>query len=227
MIYITGDTHIPIDIKKLNTKNFSVQKNLTRKDYLIICGDFGGIWDGGKQDKYWLDWLNRKNFTILFVDGNHENFDMLNNDFEVVSFLGGKVHKIRSNIYHLMRGEIFVINEKKFFIMGGASSHDKEWRKEGISWWPEELPNAEEYKNALDKLEEHHNTVDYVITHCAATSTQTFLSKEYGADQLTDFLEELRGKLTYKRWCFGHYHQDKIVNDRDMAIYHKILVVEE
>ena len=49
MIYITGDTHIPIDIKKLNTKNFSEQKTLTKEDYVIICGDFGGVWNGKNE----------------------------------------------------------------------------------------------------------------------------------------------------------------------------------
>ena len=70
MIYITGDTHIPIDIKKLNTKNFSEQKTLTKEDYVIICGDFGGVWNGKNEEKYWLNWLKNKNFTTLFIDGN-------------------------------------------------------------------------------------------------------------------------------------------------------------
>ena len=69
-IYITGDTHIPIDINKLSTKVFKEQKNLTKDDFLIVCGDFGGVWDGGKHDKYWLDWLQKKNFSTLYVAGN-------------------------------------------------------------------------------------------------------------------------------------------------------------
>lgn len=222
MIFITGDTHIPIDIHKLNTRNFPIQKELTREDYLIICGDFGGVWDGSKADKHWLDWLEKKTFTTLFVDGNHENFQMLNHDFEVVSLLGGKAHRIRDNIYHLMRGEVFFINEKIFFVMGGASSHDKEWRTEGKSWWTDELPNEAEYQNALDNLEKHNFTVDYVLTHCAATSMQMLIAKDYKADALTDFLEELRINLEYKRWYFGHYHEDKALNHRDVVIYHAI-----
>jgi len=43
MIFITGDTHIPIDVQKLNDKSFPKQKELTERDYLIICGDFGGV----------------------------------------------------------------------------------------------------------------------------------------------------------------------------------------
>jgi len=74
MIYITGDTHIPIDISKLNAKNFPQQKLLDKDDYVIICGDFGGVWDESKEEMFWRNWLHERNFITLFVDGNHENF---------------------------------------------------------------------------------------------------------------------------------------------------------
>lgn len=77
MIYVTGDTHANIDIEKLNTTKFPQQKNLTKDDYLIICGDFGLCWDGSRREMWWQDWLTAKNFTTLWIDGNHENFDML------------------------------------------------------------------------------------------------------------------------------------------------------
>ena len=48
MIYVTGDTHIPIDIHKLDDDAFMEQKNLTKDDYVIICGDFGGVWGNGE-----------------------------------------------------------------------------------------------------------------------------------------------------------------------------------
>jgi len=79
MIYITGDTHIPIDISKLNTSKFPDQKALSKSDYVIVCGDFGGVWEYSEEGRYWLNWLEQKNFSTLFVDGNHENFDMLDN----------------------------------------------------------------------------------------------------------------------------------------------------
>ena len=93
MIYVTGDTHIPVDIHKLNTQRFEGQKSMTKDDYVTICGDFGllfNYWETGKsvpscpddlcwtkEELYWYDWLNEKPFTTLWVDGNHENFDRL------------------------------------------------------------------------------------------------------------------------------------------------------
>ena len=75
-IYIMGDTHG--DFQRFGSKYFPQQKEMSRGDYVVIAGDFGGLWDGSQKDQYWLDWLNKKPFTTLFVDGNHENFDLLN-----------------------------------------------------------------------------------------------------------------------------------------------------
>ena len=100
MIYVTGDTHADIDIKKLSVKNFPMQKSLTKKDYLIVCGDFGLIWDGSTREIWWKKWLAGKNFTTLWIDGNHENFDILRK-FSLQDKFGGKVREIAPNIYHL------------------------------------------------------------------------------------------------------------------------------
>ena len=80
MIYVTGDCHG--NFQKFSTEQFPEQQKLTKDDYVIVCGDFGGVWNYEKEsnnEKYWLDWLNDKPFTTLFVDGNHENFDRLYN----------------------------------------------------------------------------------------------------------------------------------------------------
>lgn len=72
MIFVTGDTHG--EPKRLNTENFPEQKELCREDYVIICGDFGLVFAEDKESKtevWWLNWLEDKNFTTLFVDGNH------------------------------------------------------------------------------------------------------------------------------------------------------------
>ena len=124
MIYITGDTHL--DFTRFSTDKFPIQKEMTKNDYVIICGDFGGVWNylvESTYEKYWLDWLNEKKFTTLFVDGNHENFTRLYN-YPIEQWHGGKVHKIRDSVLHLMRGEIFDIDNKKVFTFGGAKSHD-------------------------------------------------------------------------------------------------------
>lgn len=207
MILVTGDTHGGIDIHKLSTKRLPIQTEMTKEDFLIICGDFGLVWNGGPQERYWLDWLEEKPFTTLFVDGNHENFDLLA-EYPVVDWNGGKVQFIRPNIIHLMRGQVFEIQGKKFFTMGGASSHDRGYRREGISWWRQELPSEEEYAEAERNLARVGWSVDYVLTHCAPSSVESYLSRGFMPDRLTVFLESLYERLHWDMWYMGHYHED-------------------
>ena len=50
MIYITGDTHGEFKYR-FNTENFPEQREMTKDDYVIICGDFGGVWDVGWEQE--------------------------------------------------------------------------------------------------------------------------------------------------------------------------------
>ena len=251
MIYVTGDLHGNLDINKLTTKNFPQQKEMTKDDYLVVLGDFGLVWhwNGETQEEaYWLDWLENKPFTTLFVDGNHECFERLN-AYPVEEWNGGKVHKIRPSVIHLMRGQIFNIDGARCFSFGGASSHDiqdgvldpevhedclkiYQWSKNpfkmfrvlGVSWWKEELPTEEEmYEGIKNTLK--NNKVDFVFTHCCPTTTQLFLNSRYSSDVLTDYLENMRVRLDFKRWYFGHYHVDKAVNDKEIAVYNQVVQI--
>lgn len=146
MIYITGDCHA--NFSRFSTDIFPEQKEMTKDDYVIICGDFGGVWDKGEEsprEKWDMNWLEDKPFTTLFVDGNHENFDRLYT-YPVEEWHGGKVHKIRDSVIHLMRGQVYEIDGKKFFTFGGAASHDIQ----GGILEPED-PDFKAKKKELDK----------------------------------------------------------------------------
>ena len=208
-IYITGDLHGDYDIRKLTVKKFPDQKDLTKDDYLIVCGDFGMVWDDSRRDLYWRKWLNNRNFTTLFVDGNHENFDLLE-EYPITEWNGGKVQFIDDSIIHLMRGQVYTINGQKFFTMGGGTSVDRTSRKEGKSWWPQEQPSEDEYIEANNNLEKHNWKVDYVITHTTSLRIMNgplWYPKEN--TKLNEFFNDLEVRLDYKYWYFGHFHHDK------------------
>ena len=211
MIYVTGDTHGTIDWEKLNTTRFPEQKDLTKDDYLIILGDFGGVWDGGDQDRYVLKTYDKRNFTTLFIDGNHENHDLLDN-YPVEEWNGGKIQRISDSVIHLMRGQVFTIEGIKFFTMGGAESTDKQYRKEGESWWAREMPSIEEYEEAVVNLEKHSGKVDCILTHCAPEATLCALNMPNiyfrSSNELTEFFDTLAHTILFKDWYFGHYHFD-------------------
>ena len=225
MIYITGDTHADLDIGKLSTKRFPEQKMLTKNDFLIICGDFGLVWDGSAREIYWQDWLTSKNYTTLWIDGNHENFDILY-EFPLVEKFGGNVREIAPDIYHLDRGQVLTINSKKIFVMGGARSHDREHRVEHISWWEQEMPTGEEMNRAIDTLDANGWEVDYVITHCAPKSVQQKICSWYENDPLVSFLERINTDLKFKRWYFGHYHIDRSFGNQFEALYNRVIPLE-
>ena len=229
MIYITGDTHGVEDWDKLSESNFTEQKFMNPdNDYVIITGDFGGIWDGADYDAYVQKFYNQRNFTTLFIDGNHENHDLLD-EYPVEEWHGGKVHKISDRIIHLMRGQVFTIDGITFFTMGGAESTDKRIRKEGESWWSRELPSAEEYQEALENLRKVNFEVDVVLTHCAP---EGYIGKNMDGfvdrleNDLTEFFDNLitDHELKFRHWYFGHYHTD-IDWDKFSLMFNRVRVL--
>lgn len=211
MIYITGDIHGALEIYKV-VDFFKVEKqklNLSKKDYLIIVGDVGVCWDNGDKDNYVKETLQGLPVSTLFIDGNHENFALLN-DYPVSNWNGGQVHEIEPDIIHLMRGQVFEIEEKKFFTMGGAASIDRMYRNEGISWWPEELPSQEEYEQGFKALNEHDNKVDYILSHTAPYEIVRAMGMELfeAEDTLQQYLQTIADEVNFKHWYFGHFHKD-------------------
>lgn len=218
MIYLTGDTHIPIDISKLNTKNFPEQENLTRNDCVIILGDFGLYWHEDKTYQYWRQWLQKKSFTILWIDGNHENYNWIDS-MPISTWHGGKVHR-DGNIIHLMRGQVFDIEDKKFFVMGGADSYDRAYRTPYVSWWAQERPSSTDIRQAEKALEAVDGKVDYVLTHTCPVEVLTAIKNrhpEYNFDNedhyIENLLQDIKDHLAFKEWFFGHWHDNFIYNN--------------
>ena len=222
MIYVTGDCHG--NFARFEQKHFSEQANMTKDDAVIIAGDFGGVWFGDSRDDETLDWLERLPFTLAFVCGNHENYGALER-YPVAEWHGGKVHRVRPHVLHLMRGQIFELEGCRFFTMGGAKSHDTNHRINHISWWRQELPSDEEYSEALQNLERYNWQVDYIITHCAPTSIALAGSRHNEADRLTDFLQEVRERATYHYWLFGHYHDNRAIDEKHILLWEQIVRV--
>lgn len=245
MIFVTGDTHGDW-MTRLNSRSFPEGVGLTKDDYVIICGDFG-LWHDTKEERYNLEWLDSKPFTTLFVCGNHENYDRLY-EYPVEKWCGGKIHKICSSVFHLMRGQVFDIQGKRFFTFGGASSHDvqdgilepddpriskwyrdydKMFRINHTSWWKEELPSEEEMTEGMMNLKQNGLQVDYIVTHSPYASVLCQMdqgSGVYKTDILTDYLQEIKESVEYKKWFFGHMHVNQnFLGDNAIAIYEQII----
>ena len=250
MIYLTGDTHGEFKYR-FAVAGFPEQRNMSKDDHVIICGDFGGIWEAGgesRQEKYWLDWFEERPFTLLFIDGNHENFERIYS-YPEKDWHGGRVHEIRPHVLHLCRGQVFEVDGKTIFTFGGAASHDitggilepddpdykkkKKRLNEGVlpyrinhvTWWAQEMASDEEMEEGLKNLAGHDNSVDYIVTHCCSTSTQDYIGKNesYSPDRMTDYFEKIKNTVSYKKWFFGHYHENMNVNDKEILIYEQMI----
>ena len=228
MNYVTGDIHGRKDIW-IN----KIEPVLKDSDRIIVCGDFGiGFFS---DEELFFDYISEQKYTVLFVDGNHENFDKLRNSYPVALWNGGRVHKIRPNLIHLMRGEVYMIDGKLLFAFGGGYSIDKACREKDISWWQEEMPSEKEYDNAKLNLEKADYKVDYIITHTAPSETISYLSTMRECERknnppqespLNVFFDYIEENVTYRHWFFGHFHEDIQLWRRQTVIYNTIRELE-
>ena len=201
---------------------------LSRRDVLIIAGDFGGVWTGSQKDDRVLDFHEEKNYTTLFVGGNHENYAALYS-YPVEMWMGGKVHRVRDHVLHLMNGQIFEIEGKSFFVMGGATSVDKMLREPYVTWWPQEEPSAAEFDEALKNLARVDFKVDYIITHTCPemvrkgmfVTYEGFIDYESGVEK---FLDKIILKAEYTKWFAGHIHIDREFDKYKMRILYNSVI---
>lgn len=248
-IFVTGDIHGEI-YPRLSNASFPAQRELTKDDIVIVTGDFGIPWtDGGAADAYALRELEKRPFTTCFVDGNHENYDLLE-QYPEQTWHGGRIHRIGDSVIHLMRGQVFDIDGTTIFAFGGAASHDVEdgildafdpdlkdkaraLRKAGkyryrinhLSWWEREMPDRSEYDEGMANLERHGFDVDYVITHCPPTTVLRQMGFD-DPDDMARYFQDIKDCTRFRTWYFGHLHEDCALPwERAVALYSNIVQI--
>ncbi len=221
MVYITGDMHG--DMSRFRNPVF---KQMKAGDVLIVCGDFGFIWNGSRQERAILRKLRNKPFTIAFVDGCHENFDLLEKKYKVVRWRGGLAHRIAPNIFHMMRGEVFTIDDATYFAFGGGHSQDYEFRQ-GKNWWQREQPTHDEIRRAIHNLNRYDAKVDYIITHEPPASLKDCLGVDMQQRlEIHTFFEDIIKECNYKKWFFGKCHIDGFIPLKYFPMFERVLPVE-
>lgn len=235
MIAITGDLHRNYDIEKL-------AKIAELPDYpsiVLVAGDFGGIWNKTTIDIHgnvvlhpddldFIDSLKRYPFKIISCLGNHENYDVINNLPRIDAY-GGRIIRLSDNVELLDRGYVYNLEDYSFLSIGGAMSMDRAYRIEHESYWENEVINKNDIDVAFNELDKVDNNVDFVLTHTCPSSV---LKSEIDSlnepdsnykmklrfalenDPSVIFLEEIKNKIQYSHWFFGHFHMDKIFNHK-------------
>ena len=221
--FLKGDIHGNL----FEVIDFINRFNLGKNDNIIILGDCGIAWRKDKKDlaqniKLWNECGN--GVKLYFIDGNHENFNILNS-LPIENNMG----KIADNIYHLRRGQVYEFENKKILVCGGADSIDKYRRIENFTWWKEEAISQE----TIDDIPAGH--YDYVLTHCCPRSvfeknriylsTLQFLDENKINHSSEDMLEQLKNKITFDHWFFGHYHINRNLDEKFTCLFEDFMEV--
>lgn len=250
MIYVTGDTHGNFD--RFSPAITPGEDKWTENDYLVILGDCGLIMHHKleifmsqlEKEKQNIAFLEAKRYSILFIPGNHENYDRLTTEFPEEERFGGTVRRIGRNIFLLQNGEIYNIEGKQIFVFGGAYSQDKAWRLhhdrmildhyencpfQHLSWWPEELPSEQDYQRGIDNLLAVDKKVDYVFTHTCPR--ELIMRMGHTPDphdlQLVWFLDYVFSDVSFRHWLYGHWHINSAIHPKATALYDKVIEIPD
>lgn len=222
MVYVTGDLH-----GEYARFSAPAVRRLKKGDTLIVCGDFGFLWKGGKKEEALLKKIGAKPYAVLFLDGRHENFDRLG-AYPVTDWNGGRAQVISGRLVHLLRGELYTLEGETYFTFGGGESPDRELRAAAGTWWEEEMPTPAEMRHGLETLMKAGKKVDYILTHEPSGKCRGLLeSREARLDGLNVYFNQLEEYVEYGRWFFGCQHLDKPLSRRHRAVFRDVVPVRE
>lgn len=187
-ILIVGDVHN--EFGRLNELI-----NRRNADLIIACGDFG-FWPAVPWAEPLSNIKLQKTKKLLWCDGNHENHWALRDR---------TTDELAPNIIYMPRGSTYKLEDgRTIMFMGGAHSIDKQFRKLGIDWFPEETIRQSDFQN-LPNIK-----IDIFITHtCPVELLNDMLKfdKRKHTDPSNHALSELWRIYKPSLWFFGHWHR--------------------
>jgi len=164
-----------------------------RTDTFICCGEFG-VW---QYYRSFNDLRISDGAKVLFCDGNHEDHPYLNSFHEKQN---SPVAEVRPNVFHVARGHVVEIDEKKFLFVGGAESVDYSLRTPGLDWFPEESISAADAERAMSA-----GRVDVVVSHTRPSEFKAFPRFRPSMSQFA--LDSVLDTARPSHWFFSHYHE--------------------
>jgi hypothetical protein len=116
---------------------------------ILHAGDFGILPERrGKGFLTTVDyWCRSAGIEkVLVTPGNHEDWSRLGQRF---ASRPGEAIRLSETVWVLPRGLRFHLAGRLFMSFGGAASLDFAYRRAGRTWWPTEMPTAEEVAAAM------------------------------------------------------------------------------
>lgn len=185
-------------------------------DLILQLGDFG-YWEHHASGVRYLSSVEKSlakyQLTCYWIDGNHENHTLLREKYvNEGNRTSEGFYRIRENLYYIPRGARWTWDGVSFLGLGGAYSVDKvknsfygfRGRKEGSSWWPEEV-----ITEAEAELAKQGGKVDVMVSHDCPWGVEIpgiikddFPESADNRKTLSDVVRAVRPNMLF---C-GHYH---------------------
>lgn len=241
--FITGDKHRDFS----RVKQFCYDMQTRKKDVMIVLGDSGFNYYEDERDDALKAEMSSVRITLFCLHGNKENRPENIDTYGVKTFCGGKVYYEPKypNILFAIDGEIYTFDGKKYMVVGGAHSVDKnKCLQENLPFWFDEMPSDEIKDKVEERLADEDNTIYGMLTHTCPfcfLPTEMFVSTRQNAslkrkhrksdvkkmfkpdiDRSTEkWLDRLETVIDYQVWFCGHYHIDKQI-DKVTMLYNEI-----
>ncbi len=222
-LFITGDTHQYIDIKKLYSNKFKIENDLTKDDILIILGDAGFVFnEDSDKEKVWRYWISTKPYTTICVRGNHDN-PIAISKYPIINAYGGKLYHIENSLYYTTDAGIYNFNGKVCLCINGADSIDRDIRQDGVSWWKEEAITQNQVDNAINNVERYNGKIDFLLTHTGGSEVCHSLGFTPMPSDL--MLDKVINTVDYSKHYCGHYHKDEYISHSERVVFNDIIEV--
>ena len=193
MIFLISDLH-----GKLDFAGWQEYQNRTEpEDILILLGDVRLHEPEVPDNEAFTNAILSTKKQVLLVDGNHENFDFINNSPQE-DWCGGKVHRLAENVLHLQRGYAYTVQGKKLFVFGGTAPQITE----------------EELTRGYETLKNCNYQVDYVLTHDYYTRRDPENIKPFEA-----FIDFIDNQVEFTQWYCGHHHKNQSWDKKHTIVY--------
>ena len=221
--YITGDTHG----KFLKFNLIELEPG----SKVIILGDAGLNYYLDLRDELTKEKLRYYYADFYCVRGNHEQRPEAIKDMNKVYDEEVKGYIYMEDKYpyikYFIDGNEYDINGQRTLVLGGAYSVDKWYRIDrGMSWFAEEQLSQEEREEILAKVKGNH--YDLILAHTCPICWQprdlflSFLDQSKIDNSMEKWLYNLMQKITWSRFFFGHYHDDRIVRPGVYMLYDQV-----
>lgn len=226
MIYITGDIHgnteqIKHIMSKINCKSDNV---------IIQLGDSGFNYYLNKKDKQIKDFIHNYNINWFVIRGNHDANPIHNeNVVKIERYKNyGYIEKDYPNIFYAENGKVYNIENNNFLVLGGAYSVDKWYRlSHQYKWFNDEQMNQEEREEFWNNNK--NLKVDTILSHTCPYENMprhlflTQIDQSTVDNSMEFFLQDVKKKIEYKNWFFGHFHANEKIENNMYMLYDGVI----